>query len=112
MTQTPDDSRSTFVVENTSDEVAAADLAEPGGESLQCAFAFGQRVTKGQPVGGWTGLGISPSRISKWSAARLNLGVERISAWLYGWLGWPKKSSASHTSMIRPRYITATRSAT
>ena len=70
-----------------------------------------QRVWKTQPLGGLAGLGISPSRRMRAAGSPSTLGTADSSASVYGWLGPRKTVSESPTSMIRPRYITAIRSA-
>ena len=70
-----------------------------------------QRVLKTQPVGGLAGLGISPSSRIRGAASPSTLGTADSSASVYGWFGPWKTVSESPTSMIRPRYMTAIRSA-
>ena len=71
----------------------------------------GQRVLKTQPLGGLAGLGISPSSRIRRRSSPSTFGTADSSASVYGWFGPLKTGSESPTSMIRPRYMTAIRSA-
>ncbi len=71
----------------------------------------GQRVLKTHPLGGLAGLGISPSRRMRRRSSPSTFGTADSSASVYGWFGPLNTASERPTSMIRPRYITAIRSA-
>ena len=95
----------------------------PACSSMQsCAFAdpssscanFWQRVRKRQPDGGSAGLGRSPCRTMRRRCRSFRgsgSGIAESSACVYGCAGRSNTSSTSPISTIRPRYITATRSA-
>ncbi len=68
-------------------------------------------MLKTQPVGGFAGLGISPSSRIRARSSPSTFGTADRSASVYGWFGPPKTASDAPTSMIRPRYMTAIRSA-
>ena len=70
-----------------------------------------QRVWNTHPDGGLAGLGISPARLIRVAGSPSTVGTADSSASVYGWCGPSKISSVRPISMIRPRYITAMRSA-
>ena len=82
--------------------------------SAQTSVAFQQRVRNRQPDGGFERRGhLALEQDPLACAARASsFGAADISAAVYGWLGRSKTASVGPVSMIRPRYITATRSAT
>ena len=59
----------------------------------------------------FAGLGISPSSRIRAPGSPSIFGIADRSASVYGWFGPRKTVSESPTSMIRPRYMTAIRSA-
>ena len=84
-----------------------------GAVVAQISVAFQQRVRNRQPDGGLSGDGTSPlSRMRSLRCALSSFGAADISAAVYGWLGRSKTASVGPFSMIRPRYMTETRSAT
>src|SRR3954447_12565782 len=75
------------------------------------SIADGQRVPNRQPLGGLSGLGISPLACS-WETRSSGsvFGIEESSTLVYGWSGLRYNSSEAHDSTTCPRYITSTRS--
>src|SRR5581483_881224 len=95
--------------------------------SRQLPWATGQRGWNRQPVGGFAGSGTSPGRSTGRTPAPALLasggrppappdsgsrGIAPTRASVYGWRGFAHTVSVSPVSTIRPRYMTATRSAT
>ena len=81
---------------------------------MQRSNASGQRGWKRQPDGTRAASGVSPTRIVRRgppAAGGTGVGDTDTSAAVYGWCGDLITRSAGPTSMIRPRYITAIRSA-
>src|SRR5206468_8288749 len=67
-----------------------------GSLSVQTLMAWRQRGAKRQPTGGLIRIGTEPpiaSRRTLCSLARSMRGIERISPWVEGWPGLPKRSS-------------------
>src|SRR6266446_8915466 len=88
-------------------------LSRGGSTSEQICWAIGQRVWNRQPLGGFTGDGISPvSRIGRRAASRSGsgTGTELCRTFVYGCSGLSRTSAVVPTSTILPRYITAMRS--
>src|ERR671917_2609826 len=77
------------------------------------SVAYGQRLLKRQPEGGFTGEGTSPSRTIRSrssSTSGSGTGTAESRAWVYGCKGLLYSSSLGAISTITPRYITPTRS--
>src|SRR5581483_4085051 len=83
-----------------------------GSVALHAGIATGQRGWKRQPDGTSIGFGVSPRRIcalTRWRGSRR--GTTERSAFVYGWRGLSITARAGPSSTMRPRYITAIRSA-
>src|SRR5204863_1493492 len=93
-------------------DVTPSGLRSSGSIVLQRSTAIGQRGWKRQPAGMWTGFGVSPVRICGTVESRgSRFGTTEMSAFVYGWSGVRTTSLAGPSSTIRPRYMTAIRSA-
>ena len=82
-----------------------------GRSAEQRSIASGQRGWNAQPRGTSMALGISPASCGATRRAGSGSGAAASSARVYGWAGAANSSAVGAISMIRPRYITATRSA-
>src|SRR5699024_1933507 len=78
---------------------------------VQTSILNGQRVWNAQPLGGSTGLGISPSKtVSSLSNSGSGTGTAESNACVYGCNGSWYNFSASDISTIFPKYMTPIRS--
>ena len=90
----------------------AAGTRSSGSVGRHSAIAIGQRGWKRQPGGIAIGFGVSPARICGSVASRgSRFGTTEMSAFVYGCFGFSTTSRAGPSSTIRPRYMTAIRSA-
>ena len=87
-------------------------ISRSGGTALaHSSIAIGQRVLKRHPDGGEIGVGTSPFRMMRsLFIFGSGIGIADNNACVYGWIGRRKSSLVWQTSIILPRYITATRS--
>src|SRR5437667_1308827 len=83
-----------------------------GAVVAQLSCANKHRVRKRHPLGRSIGLGSSPLiGTAVYSCAGSGTGTAERSARVEGWVGWAMTSSVGASSTIRPRYMTAIRSA-